>query len=307
MQQGHKNYLVVVAGPTASGKTSLAIALAQHFNTEILSFDSRQCYAELNIGVARPGPEELAAVPHHFIASHSIHYPIDAAGFAAYAKGILDKIFATRNMAIAVGGTGLYLKALIEGLDDIPAIDVTLRQSLRAQYEHNGLQWLSTELKQHDSAWLQQGDAQNPHRMLRALEVVMQTGKSITSFQKQKQQTSETFSAIHILLSPPREVVYDRINQRTETMMREGLLEEATTLIPYQQLQPLQTVGYAELFAFFNDEYTLEVAVEKIKQHTRNYAKRQLTWWRKHEGLILSDSLELQQAIDYIKESVAAD
>ena len=271
---------IIVSGPTAVGKTSYAIDLALQYHTEIISADSRQCYKELDIGVARPSVAQLAQVKHHFIATHSIFENVNAKTFEEYALGTIDKIFRENDVAIMVGGTGLYIKAFSEGLDEVPAIDVASRNFIAEQYQLHGMQWLQTELEVKDPLFFQEGEMQNPQRMMRALEVVLSTGKSIRHFQ-QGNTVKRDFSIRHIVMDIPREQLYSNINQRVEDMMAAGLLDEARELYPYKHLNALQTVGYRELFAFFDGDISLEKAIENIKKNTRHYAKRQITWFKK--------------------------
>lgn len=297
--------LVIVAGPTAVGKTACAISLAQHFKTAIVSFDSRQCYRELSIGVARPSPAELLAVPHYFIATHSIHQPIDAAGFEQYALHILEQLFAHHNVVVAVGGTGLYLKALCEGLDAMPTIDPIIRLQLRKQYEKAGLGWLQQAILQEDPAFTATGgDINNPHRMLRALEVLRSSGQSIRQFQQQL-PAKRPFTNIKIGLQLSKPELHERIRQRVLMMMKEGLLAEATTLFDLRHLQALQTVGYTEIFELLEGRITLAAATENIVTHTRQYAKRQLTWFKRDEAMHWFESHQLPEIIACVDSKVA--
>lgn len=275
--------VIIIAGPTAVGKTTAAISVARHFATEIISADSRQCYRELSIGVARPSEAELTAVPHHFIASHSIHEKVSAATFEAYALQKVTEIFKQHHVAVMVGGTGLYIQAFCEGLDAIPPIPVDLHEKLMATYKTNGLEWLQNETRKKDPLFYERGEIQNPRRLLRALEVVEVTGQSILSFRKTA-KAHRQFNIIKVALHLPKETLHQRINHRVDDMMQQGLLEEAQSLIPCQQLNALQTVGYKELFEHFNGTTTVGTATEKIKIATRQYAKRQLTWFRKDDG-----------------------
>ena len=273
-------HLIVVGGATASGKTRLAIDLAKHYQTEIISFDSRQCYQELKIGVARPSDQELAEVPHHFIASHSIHEPVNAAGFVQYAQPILDRLWQTHNVIIAVGGTGLYIHALAHGLDPIPSIDSSIRQSIHVMFQEQGLAWLQKQVQAEDPWYAETGEMQNPHRLMRALEVVRGTGKSIRSFQQQATQQND-FTPHWLGIDWDRETLYERINQRVEQMIADGLEEEVTSLQPYGSAQALQTVGYREWIDFQQGKATRAEVIQRIQQNTRHYAKRQLTWFRR--------------------------
>lgn len=275
-----KKTVIIVAGPTAVGKTSVAIELARHFHTDIISADSRQCYKELNIGVARPSEEELAAAKHFFIASHSIHQKVNAITFENYALEKANTIFEHKDVAVVVGGTGLYIKAFTEGMDPIPDVPEELRQSIILAYQQNGLEWLQQEVQQNDPQFYQAGEIQNPQRLMRALEVVKATGQSILHF-RQGKKARRNFDSIKIALELPKEQLHHHINIRVDQMMEHGLVEEVRALIPYQELNALQTVGYKELFDYFNGETTLADATDLIKRNTRKYAKRQLTWFRK--------------------------
>jgi tRNA dimethylallyltransferase len=272
--------IIIIAGPTASGKTAVAIELAQHFQTEIISADSRQCYKELKVGVARPSEKELTAVKHHFIASHSIHQKVTAATFEDYALEKAAEIFLKRDVIIMVGGTGLYIKAFCEGMDEIPDVPVEVHNSITQAYRENGLSWLQEEVKRLDPRFYSNGEIQNPQRLMRALEVFKATGRSIFDFRK-GEKAKRDFEITRIALDLPKAQLHENINHRVDEMMKAGLLEEVRSLIPYQHLNALQTVGYKELFSFFNGEVPLHDAVENIKKNTRQYAKRQLTWFRK--------------------------
>jgi len=275
---------LIIAGPTAVGKTQLAIDVAQHYHTEIISADSRQCYRELNIGVARPDVAQLQQAPHHFIADHSIHESLTAADFERIALDNLAHIFQQKNIAVVAGGTGLYLRALEYGLDNIPAVDVAVRNEIMLHYEQKGIAWLSEKLMAEDPLFASAGEMQNPHRMMRALEVIRGTGQSILSFHRHE-KTIRPFDCIKIGLELPREQLYDRINKRVWLMMEQGLEAEAKAVFPFRELQALQTVGYAEMFDYFDGKISLDKAVELIQQHTRNYAKRQITWLKKEKDL----------------------
>ena len=294
-----KKICIVITGPTAIGKTALAIKLAQHFNTQIISADSRQCYKELTIGVAKPSTEELALVKHHFINSHSIHEDVNAAVYENYALQKIDTIFKTNNVAVVVGGTGLYIKAFCQGMDDIPTIDKKIKEDLIKNYEQHGLGWLQQQIETLDKVYAKTGETKNPNRLIRALEVVMGTGKSITSFQQQAKK-ERNFTIIKIGLELPREELYQRINNRVEVMMKDGLLNEVKQLLAYQKLSALQTVGYRELFDYLEDKITLQKAVELIKQNTRHYAKRQLTWFKKDEEIIWLKANLVDEALQEI-------
>lgn len=275
---------IIIAGPTAVGKTAIALHLAQLFSTTIISSDSRQCYRELNIGVAKPESAELAAVHHDFINSHSIHESVNAADFEKYALTSVEKIFQKSDIAIMVGGTGLYIKAFCEGLDKIPEVPSALREQIIQNYQTNGINWLAEMLQEKDSAYAVQGNMQNPQRMMRALEIISFTGNSILSYQTHQKEKRD-FKILKIGLELPRPFLYDRINSRVDKMIADGLIQEASTLQSYQHLNALQTVGYSELFDYFNGKISKEKAIELIKQNTRHYAKRQMTWFKKDEEM----------------------
>lgn len=275
-----KKTCIVISGPTAVGKTSLAISVAKHFSTQIISSDSRQCYKELTIGVAKPSQDELAAVPHHFINSHSIHESVNAVVFEKYALEKVKEIFSKTDVAIIVGGTGLYTKTFCEGIDPVPIVSPGIREDIISNFEKGGLEWLQAEVKKNDPFYFSKGEIHNPHRLIRALEVVMSSGKSILEFQTQKSQPRD-FNIIPIGLELPREELYQRINSRVDQMILDGLVEEVRSLINYQSLNALQTVGYRELFDYFSEKISLQEAIESIKTSTRHYAKRQMTWFKK--------------------------
>lgn len=277
--------VIIIAGPTAVGKTAIAIEIAKHFGTEIISADSRQCYKELNIGVARPTQEELAAVPHHFIASHSIHETVNAGIFEQYALGKLQEIFQHNDIAVMVGGTGLYIKAFCEGIDAMPEVTELVRKEITSAYEQYGLSWLQDQIKILDPEFYVVGEMQNPQRLMRALEVFKATGKSILHFRR-GQKAERDFKIVKIALDLPKEILHRNINNRVDNMMEHGLLDEARLLIPYQHLNALQTVGYKELFDHFNGKISLPDAIDEIKKNTRRYAKRQLTWFKKDKEYV---------------------
>ncbi|MBW0177835.1 MAG: tRNA (adenosine(37)-N6)-dimethylallyltransferase MiaA [Sediminibacterium sp.] len=276
--------VILVAGPTAVGKTAVAIQLAKQFETEIISADSRQCYREMDIGVARPSPEELATVPHHFIASHTIKEEVNAGVFEQYALAQTEMLFANHPVVVMTGGTGLYIKAFCEGIDEMPAIPSAIRENIIQLYETNGLQWLQEQVQQKDPIFWQSAEQQNPQRLMRALEFAEATGKSITLFRAGK-KAERPFRIIKIGLEMPRELLNERINQRVDVMMKSGLLEEVKTLFPFRRLNALQTVGYQEIFDYLEEKTDLKRAVELIKQHTRQYAKRQMTWFKKDSSI----------------------
>lgn len=276
-----KKQCIIVAGPTAVGKTSAAIELAKEYQTEIISADSRQCFRELNIGVARPSESQLQDVVHHFIANHSITENITAASFEKEALEKLTLIFQKNDHAIVCGGTGLYIKALAEGLNEIPQIPEEIRNFVIELHTNKGIEGLRNTLLRSDPDFGKQGDINNPNRMMRALEVVIHTGNPINFYQT-GERTKRNFEISYRIMEMPREELYSRINSRVDEMVHLGLEEEVRSLIKHQDRPALQTVGYKEFFDYFNGVYSKEFAIEKIKQHTRNYAKRQMTWFSKY-------------------------
>lgn len=299
----YKKTCIVIAGPTAVGKTALAIAVARHFNTSIISADSRQCFKELSIGVARPSVEELQQVKHYFIGSHSITEEVNAALFEEYALAAARAIFSTNDVAVMAGGTGLYIKAFCEGLDDIPATDAGVRSDIRQRYASDGIAWLQEAVRTEDPAYYASGEIQNPQRLMRALEVKRATGQSIRSFQERKPAPRD-FTIIKIGLDLPRQQLYDNIDRRVEGMMRQGLIDEVKSLLSCRHLNALQTVGYRELFDYLDGTTTLDAAVSLLKKNTRHYAKRQLTWFRKDAGIKWFSPLQQEEIIAYLSRSI---
>lgn len=280
----NENTVIIICGPTAVGKTSFAINLAKQLQTEIISADSRQCFKELNIGVAKPSAEELVAVKHYFINSHSIFEDVNASVFEQFALKAGTEIFKKHKVAVMVGGTGLYIKSFCEGMDVIPAIDEAVRQQVSEMYEENGLAHLQTELALKDPEFWQHTEQQNTQRLMRALEVLRSTGQSITTFQKGRKE-ERPFNIIKVGLELPRELLYNYINRRVDEMVEKGLVNEVESLVQYQHLNALQTVGYQEIFEHFNNKASLPEAINRIKTHTRHYAKRQLTWFKKDKDI----------------------
>lgn len=289
--------IIIIAGPTAVGKTSLAIELAKHFNTEIISADSRQCFRELNIGVAKPTREQLDEVKHYFINSHSIHDEVNAATFEEYALQSAKQIFLDHDIAVMVGGTGLYIQAFCEGLDEIPKIPPDIRETIKENYKRSGLSWLQEQVRVNDPEYFQTGEIENPQRLMRALEVKSGTGKSIRQFQRNKKVTRD-FSIIKVGLQLPKEQLYSNIHFRVDEMMKDGLLHEVESLLPFQSLPALRTVGYTEPFAFLEGKISLDEAIDLIKKNTRHYAKRQLTWFKKDDSMIWYAPFDKQKIID---------
>jgi tRNA dimethylallyltransferase len=283
MQPKRKTLLTIV-GPTAIGKTRMAIALATHFGTEILSCDSRQFFKELRIGTAVPSAGELMAAPHHFIQHKSIFEAYSVGDFERDAIALLDKLFKKHDVVVMVGGSGLYAKAIIDGLDDFPEVDEVIRQELNEAYAQKGIGYLQELLKTLDEVQYNQMDVQNPQRLIRALEVCRASGKPYSSFLQRKEKQRD-FTSVQIGLTADRTEVYERINKRVDMMLEEGLLIEAQDMMPYRHLNALQTVGYKELFSFFEGECSFEVAIEAIKMNTRRFAKRQFTWFQKDKRI----------------------
>ncbi len=298
-----KKTCIVIAGPTAVGKTSVAIALAQHLKTDIISADSRQCYKEMNIGVAKPSPLQLQLVKHYFINSHSVTDNVNAGMFEQYALQSVNEIFQQHDTAILVGGTGLYIRAFCEGMDLIPTVSTDIRQALTEKYRQGGLAWLQNEIKEKDPAWYATGEILNPQRMMRALEVVMASGKSIRDFQ-QAVAAGRNFNIIKIGLTLPREELYRQINHRVDEMIAGGLVDEVKSLLPYRGLNALQTVGYREIFDFLDGNVERNIAIDLIKRNTRHYAKRQLTWFLKDQAIQWYSPLDYSQLIKHLHKLV---
>jgi tRNA dimethylallyltransferase len=275
----------VIVGPTASGKTSLAIQAALKHETAIISADSRQCYREMNIGVAKPTPAELNSVPHYFINTHSIHDPVDAVVFEQLALQAAEEIFRVSNFAVVTGGTGLYVKVFCEGIDDIPAVDPSVKERVAAVFRDQGIPGLQKWLTEVDPIFMQTStETSNRVRLMRALEVKLSSGNSILAF-RAGEKKDRPFLIQKYGVQWPREILYKRINERVDAMISAGLVQEATALYPLRHLKALQTVGYQEIFSYVDGLLSLDEAVEKIKQHTRNYAKRQITWFSRDSSI----------------------
>lgn len=277
-----KKKLIVIAGPTAVGKTALSIELAKFYNCPVISADSRQFYKEMSIGTAKPSKEEMQDVPHYFIDNISIHDTYNVGEFEREAIECIETLFKDHEQLILVGGSGLYINAILNGVDEFEEIPAHIREQLIKDYEEKGLTYLQEELKQKDEVYYNQVDLNNPQRIMRALEVCIHTQKPYSSF-RTKEKKQRSFDAINILINTDREILYNRINKRVDIMMQNGLLEEVKALYPHKHLNALNTVGYKELFDFIDGKCTLEEAVNLIKQNSRRYAKRQLTWFN-HQG-----------------------
>ena len=301
-----KNYLITIIGPTAIGKTALSITLAQHFGCSILSCDSRQFFKEMKIGTAVPSEEELAAAPHYFIQNKSIFESYSVGDFEQEALTKLDELFQQNNIQIMVGGSGLYVDAVLKGFDEFPAIAASVREEINQKYEDLGIEFLQEKLKELDPAYYQKitienpQTLQNPQRMKRFVEVCIGSGLPYSSFIG-KRTNKRNFTPIIIGIESEREIMYDRINQRVDLMVADGLIEEVKNLLPYQNLNALQTVGYRELFDYFDQKTSLNEAIEQIKMNTRRFAKRQMTWFKRTENTTWFNYLcDRTTIIDYI-------
>lgn len=272
--------LIVLLGPTAVGKTALAIRLALHFRTHILSADSRQVFREMEIGTAKPTADDLALVPHHFINSRSIHDSYDAGAYGLEARQVLDDLFRTHSKVILCGGSGLYIKALLEGFDDMPEIPSNVRETVIRDYQEKGIGWLQEEVRTTDPDYFEVVDRNNPQRLMRSLEVIRQTGQPFSGFHR-REKRALPFDVAKIGLTLDREVLYKRIDDRMDAMVANGLFAEAELLFPLRHLPALQTVGYQEIFGFLQGEYDREEAIRLLKRNSRYYAKRQMTWFRR--------------------------
>lgn len=277
---------MILAGPTAVGKTSLSIQLAKRYKTEIISADSRQFFKETEVGTAKPTDEEMDGVPHHFVNSHSIHDDYNVGQFEKDALMLLDNLFQSQDVIFVVGGSGLYVKALCEGIDEMPAISPEIRRKLNSEFEQNGIEYLQEQVSESDPEYFKIVDQQNPQRLIRVLELYRATGKNMSFYRAQEKQVERPFNIIKIGLERPREELYDRINLRMDQMISEGLFEEAEKLYPFKDLNALQTVGYSEIFGFLDGEYDREEAVRLLKRNSRRYAKRQMTWFKRDSEFV---------------------
>ncbi len=298
----HKT-LVVVVGPTAVGKTTTAIFLAQHFGTAIISADSRQFYREMSIGTAKPDEAELAAAPHYFIDSLSIKEEYSAGDFERDALTLLDTLFQRHDIVIMVGGSGLFVRAVCEGLDELPKAPEVVRERLNAELAMHGLQSLQEKLQQVDPVYYATADIDNPQRVIRALEVYEATGKPMSAYQ-QRNSIRRPFDVVTIGLHMDREQLYERINARVDQMIEKGLFEEVQSLLPYRHKPALLTVGYAEIFDYLEGKIAKEEAIAKIKQNSRRYAKRQMTWFRKYGGTTWFDPTDEEGICQFIEETI---
>ncbi|HEY4799410.1 MAG TPA: tRNA (adenosine(37)-N6)-dimethylallyltransferase MiaA [Bacteroidia bacterium] len=296
-------FLIVVLGPTAVGKTAFAIDLAREFETEIISADSRQFFREMNIGTAKPSVKELQQAKHHFINSLSIHDEYNVGMFERDALQTIDTIFKKKNIAIMAGGSGLYINAVCNGFDKMPEADSEIRRQLTHVYQEKGVEFLQNKLRELDEKYYHMIDLSNPHRLIRALEVCMATGKKYSDLRK-KEIKNRPFTAIKIGLFVEREQLYKKIDLRVDEMIQSGLLEEVKSLSDYKHLNALNTVGYKELFDHLEGQTDLQSAIERIKQHTRNFAKRQLTWFRKEKDIHWFTPIEKEKAVAFLQKTM---
>lgn len=299
----HKKKLIVVVGPTAVGKTTMAIQLAQHFNTEIISADSRQFYREMSVGTAKPSANELMQAKHHFIDSHSISEEYSAGDFERDALLRLEALFKEHDEVVMVGGSGLFIRAVCEGLDNLPKAPPEIRDSLNALFQKEGIVPLQTRLKEIDPIYYNSTDIQNPQRVIRAIEVFETTGKPISEFQKSS-TTERGFQVITIGLNMERALLYDRINRRVDKMIGMGLISEVESLVSYRHMGALRTVGYAEIFDYIDNKISLPEAVSLVKQNSRRYAKRQITWFKKYGNTSWFSPTDWESILVYLKEQL---
>lgn len=297
--------LIVIAGPTAAGKTALAIQIAKHFKTEIISADSRQFYREMSIGTAKPSKEELEAVRHHLIDSHSIHDSFSVGDFEKEVINLLNKLFKSHDQVVLVGGSGLFINAICNGFDELPVASEETRNKLNQLLSEKGIEYLQEKLKNVDPVYYSEVDIKNPQRLIRALEVFESTGKTFSSF-RTKIPKKRNFNIIKLALSPNREKLYEQINLRVNQMVENGLFEEVEGLKEYRHRNALNTVGYSEIFDYFDGKHTKQEAIDKIKQNTRRFAKRQLTWFKKSEDIKWFNPLELNAVLDFIDVATSA-
>jgi tRNA dimethylallyltransferase len=298
-----QKHLIVLCGPTGIGKTKVAIEVSNNLDCEIISADSRQVFKEMHIGTAVPSTEELNSVKHHFIQSHSIHQYYNASMYEEEVIAFLSNYFEHNNMALLVGGSGLYIDAICKGIDELPTILPEIRDKWKQLHEEKGLEFIQEKVKTTDPDYYDVVDKKNPKRLLKAIEVYEMTGKPYSSFLL-KEKKRRPFSICKIGLNTERKLLYEKINQRVDAMMQTGLLEEARILHPFKQLTPLKTVGYKELFAHFEGQLTLEEAVEQIKNHSRAYARRQLTWFRRDEEIEWFEPEDANQILSFIESNI---
>lgn len=297
-----QKHLLVIAGPTAVGKTALSIQLAKHFHTEIISADSRQMYKEISIGTAKPSLQEQDGIKHHFIDNLSIHQNYTAGDYEKEVLAKLDELFKEHDLVIMCGGSGLFIDAVCKGFDEGLVTDIQLKEKIEEEYKQKGLEWLQQEIEKNDPVFYESADIHNPRRLLRALEVIRLSGLPYSSFRKNK-IAERPFSIIKILINQDREQLYEKINKRVDLMMQAGFLKEAESVFAHKHLNALNTVGYKELFEYLENKTSIEKAIDLIKQHSRNYAKRQITWFRKddsYEVFLPSDAEKIKAYVEII-------
>ncbi|NGM66351.1 tRNA (adenosine(37)-N6)-dimethylallyltransferase MiaA [Sphingobacterium sp. SGR-19] len=303
MTGGKTKRLIVVVGPTAVGKTTMGIALAKHFKTEIISADSRQFYREMSIGTAKPDADELTVVKHHFIDSHTIEEEYSAGDFERGALCLLDSLFEKHDVVVMVGGSGLFVRAVCEGLDNLPKAPVAVRERLNGIFEQEGLESLQQKLKQVDPDYYQHADIHNPQRVIRALEVYEATGQPFSSY-RVREMVERPFKIVTIGLNMERQELYDRINLRVDRMIEKGLVSEVRSLLSHRNKPALLTVGYAEIFDFIDGKITLEEAISRIKQNSRRYAKRQITWFKKHGNTVWFEPDDCEGILSFLRSGL---
>lgn len=304
MKKYQKNrWLVVITGPTASGKTDIAISIARWFNTEIISADSRQFYKEIPIGTAAPLPSQLKLVKHHFVGHLSIHDQYNVSKYQSEVLSLLEKLWERNNVVVMAGGSGLYINAVCNGIDELPDPDTLLRKQLENTFHEKGIAALQEQLKILDPEFYNQVDLKNPKRLMRAIEVCLQTGKKYSSLRKNRPQP-RNFNILKIGLELPRNELFERINMRTGKMINAGWLQEAENVFPWRHLNALNTVGYKELFDYLQGKTDLDFAIEKIKTNTRRYAKRQITWFKKDDDIHMFSPHSVKNIIDFIEKTV---
>ncbi|MDB5021784.1 MAG: tRNA dimethylallyltransferase [Pedobacter sp.] len=305
LQNALNKSLIVIVGPTANGKTALAITIANYLNTEIISADSRQFFKEMEIGTAKPSKEELASAPHHFVNSHSIKDFFSTGDFETVALEVIGDLFLKRDQVVMVGGSGLYINAVLNGLDELPETDLSIRETLNERLQTEGIGSIQAELAILDPEYFASVDQSNPQRLIRGLEFHLSIGKKLSSFQSNTKK-QRPFKVIKIGLNKDRAALYKQINDRVNLMMENGLLAEVKSLNPFREYNALKTVGYAELFDYLDGNSTLDAAVDKIKQNTRRFAKRQLTWFRRDEEIRWFEPSQTAEIIQYIESEIGA-
>jgi tRNA dimethylallyltransferase len=298
-----RKYLLTLAGPTAVGKTQVAIEIAKHFNTEIINADSRQVYREMKIGTAVPTLGQLAAVPHYFIGSRSIQEYYNASMFEQDVIALLTRLFVGHDLVIMTGGSGMYMDAVCTGIDDFPAVNALIREKLRSDFQQKGMEWLRSRIKESDPEYYEQVDLNNPKRLLKALEIITMTDRPYSSFLTRNKKERE-FSIIPVGLNVERTVLYCNINQRVDAMIKEGLVSEVEALFPFRHFNALNTVGYKEIFDHLDGKISLEEAIDLIKRHSRQYARRQITWFRKNNDIRWFAAEERMAIIKFAEEKM---